>query len=269
MRQWFIIASLVAAPTVVTAQTNGAHRPSDGADPPTRLVDRFPVGETLVYEGKFGFIRLGRAMMRVLEPDTVRGDSTAHFRFLLEAKALGLVRIRDQFDSWVGLDDFESRRFVQYFDEQGKKRENHYEIYPDSGFYRRPDVDTALTASPNPLDDTAFFYFVRTLDLEPGETYEYNSYFRPDRNPVIIEVIGRDTIDVPAGRFETIVIRPVIKGGGIFKESANGRMWISDDPRRFIVQMKSRFGFGVVTLRLTDIRGRDAEGPAPPREPDP
>jgi len=256
----FVLAVMLLLPANAIAQTTGVNEPALPHSP--RLTDRFPVGETLVFEGKFGLLRLGRASMRVLEPDTIRGDSTSHFRFLLQANALGLIRIRDQFDSWVGIEDFESRRFIQHFDEQGKKRTNRYEIFPDSGLYHRPDVDTALVASPNPLDDTAFFYFVRSLDLEPGRTYEYGTYFRPDRNPVIIEVIGRDTIDVPAGRFATVVVRPVIKGGGIFKESANARMWISEDPRRLIVQMKSKFGFGVVTLRLTDVRGID-ESPNP------
>ena len=77
---------------------------------------------------------------------------------------------------------------------------DEYEIYPDSGIYWQNGVDTAQTASDNPIDDTAFFYFVRTVDLVPGDSLAFYNYFRPDRNPVIVKVIARDTIDVPAGR---------------------------------------------------------------------
>jgi hypothetical protein len=68
-------------------------------------------------------------------------------------------------------------------------------------------------------------------------------------------VVGLDSIDVPAGRFDCLVVRPIIKGGGIFKEGAEGRMWISDDPRRLVVQIKSKFYFGSITFRLTRLTG--------------
>ncbi len=240
-------SALLAAPLSAQVQAT-----VENADNTTPIANRFHVGETMNYEGKFGFLRLGRASMQVVGHDTIRGVPTTHFRFILRANALGLVRMHNQFDSWVGQEDFFSRRFTQKFNEFGKSRETAYEIFPDSGFYTSLEVDTALAVSPEPMDDTAFFYFVRSLDLEPGSRQEFNNYFRPDRNPVVIEVIERDTIDVPAGRFSTIVVHPIIKGGGIFKESANARMWITDDDRRLIVQMKTKFSFGTVTLRLTD-----------------
>jgi Protein of unknown function (DUF3108) len=230
---------------------------ADHASP--RVTDLFPIGERMEFEGRFGLLRLGRATMTVVGTDTIRGDSTTHLRWIISANALGLIRLDDQFDSWVGTTDFLSRRFTQRFDEFGKHRETAYEIFPDSGYYTSLEADTAMEASDNPLDETAFFYYVRTLDLEPGQKYQFDRYFRPDRNPVIIEVMGRDTIDVPAGRFTTIVVKPIIQGGGIFKESSDGRMWITDDPRRLIVQMKSKFGFGTVTLRLIDFGTADSE----------
>ena len=236
------------------AAPDSAQGDTVSADP--SLAERFDIGETMLFEGRFGILRLGRAAMRVVGIDTIRGTPTLHFRFQIRVNAAGLYRMDNKFESWVGWDDFFSRRFVQDYHETGQTRTNRYEIYPDSGFYRRPDVDTALTAARAPLDDTAFFYFVRTLDLEPGDTLRFDRYFRPDRNPVIITVIERDTIEVPAGRFPTIVIHPIIKGGGIFREAANARLWISDDPDRLIVQMKSKFGFGTVTLRLTGVEDR-------------
>jgi hypothetical protein len=243
------IALCIATP--LAAQDSTSTNGSTSSD----VLDQFPVGETLEFDAKYGLLKLGRAAMRVVGQDTVRGESTVHFQFVLSANALGIIRMHDVFDSWVGRNDFESRRFQQKFDEPGQKRTTSYEIFPDSGLYWQEGVDSSMTLSENPLDDAAFFYFVRTLDLVPGTRYEFDNYFRPDRNPVIIEVAERDTIDVPAGRFATVVVKPTIKGGGIFKEGADGRIWITDDDRRLIVQMKAKFGFGTVTLRLTDTDG--------------
>lgn len=214
--------------------------------------DRFPVGETLVYEAKFGFITLGVGMMRVAGIDTIRGTPTLHTTFALKGGPF-FYKLDDRMDSWFGLADFASRRFVQDFDEGGNKRYTAYEIFPDSGFYREGGVDSTMATSPDPLDDTAFFYFVRSVPLEEGKTYTFDRYFRPDRNPVTIEVVGRETLDVPAGRYATIVVRPIIKGRGILAESQNPRVWLSDDDRRLIVQLKSTFPFGTIALRLKDV----------------
>jgi hypothetical protein len=221
-------------------------RAQDGTPDP-----RSWVGERLEYDAKFGFISLGGAELKVAGIDTVRGDSALHIRFVIQGGG-ALYRLHDEWDSWVGLTDFTSRRFIQDQEEGSRRYRNAYEIYPDSGYYRQEGVDSVLPTSTLPLDDAAFFYFVRTTDLAPGR-HEFDRYFKPDRNPVVLEVVGRDTIDVPAGRFDCLVVQPVIKGGGIFREQAEGRLWISNDERRLVVQIKSKFLFGAITFRLTRI----------------
>ena len=186
-----------------------------------------------------------------------------HIAFFVQGGTF-FYKLNNRMDSWIGLADFASRRFIQDNDEGGRKRYNKYEIYPDSGFYRQAGVDTAIVTSADPLDDAAFFYFARTVPLELGQRYEFNRYFRPDRNPVVLEVLARDTIDVPAGRFPTVVIQPTIQGRGILAEASEPRMWLSDDDRRIMVQLKSKFSFGVITFRL---RSAEHRGPQKREEP--
>ena len=45
----------------------------------------------------------------------------------------------------------------------------------------------------------SFLYFLRTIPLDVGETYTFDRYFRPDRNPVTIKVLRTERIRV-AGR---------------------------------------------------------------------
>ena len=220
-------------------------------DAPDRALG-FEIGETLIYEAKFGFISLGSGMMNVAGIDTIRGEPALHTIFVLRGGGM-IYRLHDRMDSWIGIDDFSSRRFIQDFHEGGSYRRNIWDIYPDSGYYIEEGVDSILPTSPNPLDDFAFFYFVRTVDLEVGQRYEYERYFRPDRNPVVLEVLERDTLDLPAGRFPSIVVHPIIQGRGILAEGKEARMWISDDDRRLVVQLKVKFSFATITLRLKEI----------------
>lgn len=251
-------ALIVATTTIaLSAGALSAQLPEDSAaaatDSASAPTKPFPVGETLLYDARFGLLNLGRGMMHVAGIDTIRGTPSMHVVFVLEGGSF-FYRLNDRMDSWFGVDDFASRRFIQDFHEGSSERYTAYEIFPDSGYYLEAGKDSAFPTSEVPLDDAAFFYFVRTVDLEVGKRYEYHNYFRPDRNPVVLEVLGRDTLDLPAGRFPTIVVRPTIQGRGILEEAKEPRMWLTDDERRLMVQLKVKFAsIATVTLRLREI----------------
>jgi hypothetical protein len=239
-----------ALTALLTAQIAAAQGGDSGPRPPTPD-PRTWVGERLEYEAKSGIFPLGIAELHVAGVDTIRGDSALHIRFLIKG-GNALYRLNNEWDSWVGLDDFTSRRFIQDHEEGGRKYRNAYEIFPDSGYYRREGVDTVMPTSTLPLDDAAFFYFVRLVEMGAGR-HEFDRYFKPDRNPVVLEVVGRDTLDVPAGRFDCLIVQPIIKGGGIFREQAEGRMWITNDERRLVVQIRSKISFIPIAMRLRKI----------------
>jgi hypothetical protein len=240
------VVGLLGTGSVATAQTP--------ADSTRAFAAQFPVGETLLYDARFGILTLGQGLMHIAGVDTIRGEPSLHVVFRLRGGSF-FYRLDDRMDSWLGLRDFASRRFVQDFHEGKSDRYTAYEIFPDSGYYRQDGVDSIFPTSERPLDDAAFFYFVRTVELEEGERYEFDRYFRPDRNPVVLEVLGRDTLDLPAGRFPTVVVRPIIQGRGILEEAKEPRMWLSDDERRIMVQLKLKFAsIATITLRLREIR---------------
>jgi Protein of unknown function (DUF3108) len=247
---------VIRAAFVLLVASAAAAAPAPAQIAPASANPRQWVGERLRYDAKFGILNIGSAELVVAGLDTIQGDSALHIRFVVDGGGF-IYQLHNEWDSWIALDDFTSRRFVQDHHEGGRHYHNEYDIFPDSGFYRQAGVDSVLPTSALPLDDAAFFYFVRTVPLEPGQRHEFDRYFKPDRNPVVLEVVGRDTVDVPAGRFDCLVVRPIIKGGGIFKEKADGRLWISNDERRLVVQIKSRFYFGSLTFRLTEIAAPD------------
>ena len=153
----------------------------------------------------------------------------------------------------MGRHDFRSRRYRRETLENQRKRLNEFEIFPDSGYFREVGRDTTIATIAEPLDDAAFFYWVRTSPLELKQRYEYNRYFRPDRNPVILQVLKREKISVANRKWNALVVKVVIpRGRGIFAEKSDTRLWISDDPRRVVLALQSTFSFGTVTLKLKE-----------------
>ena len=223
----------------------------------------FPVGERLTFSAKYGVFSVGTATMEVMGIDTVHQTEAVHIRFRLKGGALW-YSLDQTMESWVGLYDFRSLRYTSVQDERGKHREHRYEIYPDSGFYREDGRDTTFATVLDPLDDAAFLYWVRTVPLEIGKKYEYARYFRPDRNPVIIEVLGRDRVSVAGKKWRAIVVRPRIpQGRGIFAEKSETRIWLSDDKQRLVLGIQSNFSFGQVTLKLKDYVVPEGGGDRP------
>jgi hypothetical protein len=158
-------------------------------------------------------------------------------------------------ESFVGTRDLVSRRFIQDFLENGKPIKRHYEIVADSGYYREEGKPGTQPAPADALDDAAFFYFVRVTPLEVGKTYRFNRYFRREKNPVTIEVLKREKMELPDGHeVDCLVLHPVIDTKGMFSKRSDTRIWLTDDERRLPVQIRSKFNFGTITLRMKDMK---------------
>ena len=208
----------------------------------------FAVGERLTYDAYFGPLKAGEGTMEVLGREDVRGVDTWHTRFQIKG-GIPIYKVDTMLESWISTSCFHSMRFIQDQDVGQGERLRKIEIFPERGVYRENDKPEVPTVS-DPLDDGSFFYFVRTIELEPGKTYRFDRYFRPDRNPVIIKVLRRDRVRVPAGTFNAIVVQPIIKSRGIFSEDGEAQIWFSDDADRIMLQMKTRLKFGSLNLYL-------------------
>lgn len=241
------LAALVATATMQAQQANGGSETTPVSRP-------FVPGERLSYDVRFGVIKVGTGSMEVRGIDTVRGRPAYHTTFRITG-GIPLYSVDDVFESWFAIDDLASLRFVQDQNEGSRQRQHRYEIFPERQTY--DDLTDQKPEQPSvadPLDDGSFVYFVRTVPLEVGKTYEFQRYFKPDRNPVTIRVLRREQVKVPAGTFDAVVIQPVIKTKGVFSEDGHAELWISDDERRMILQMKSRLSFGSLDLYLTNVR---------------
>jgi hypothetical protein len=249
------------------SRTDSTGTDSAAAIVPPAVAVPFTVGERLVYGARYGPFSVGTATMRVAGIDTIRGVEAVHFVFLIDGGALW-YHIHQNLESWVGRHDFRSRRFLNQTEEKGKTWERKFEIYPDSGFYREAGRDTTAPTVPDPLDDAAFLYWIRTVPLEIGKRYEYRRYFRPERNPVIVDVLKRERVGVAGKKWDAIVVRPRIpNGGGIFAEKADARMWLSDDSLRIMLALQSKFSFGQVTLKLKEISAIKEDSASHPEHP--
>jgi hypothetical protein len=247
-----LIVSTAAAP--VPAQTAALTAPTRAraAAKPARP---FSVGERFSYDVHYGPVKVGSGSIEILDVQNVRGRGAWRALFRLKG-GNSLYRLDNTFKSWIDTSTLASLRFHKDVREGKRERAKAFEIYEELGLYREEGKGEFPTVA-GPLDDASFFYFVRTIPLEVGKAYAFNRYFKPDRNPVGVTVLRRERLTTDVGTFDAIVIRPVIKTSGMLAEARKTEVWLSDDPRRLVLRVRSELPFGSVTMDLQEYRPGD------------
>jgi hypothetical protein len=236
------------------------------AQPQTRVP--WAAGEYLEYTVKLAGFSAGTGIMQVIGMDTIRGRNAWRLHFNIKGSApLNTYHVDDTYDSWMDAESLNSLRFEQNLYEGGKRKIRKYDIFPSRSMFRQEGKEERQSV-PDPLDDASFFFFVRTLPLEVGKEYAFAKYFDPNANPVVIKVVRRDTIDLPAGRFAAVVLQPTIKTNGLFSENGRAEIWLSDDEHRILLRMDTHFAFITLGLQLRKVAyGTPAPAPTPGRKP--
>lgn len=285
-----VLAAALATATLAPAGPLGAQSPGE-PEPSGEVPEEadalddwhFPVGERLEYSVTWGGARIGRSVLTVEAIDTLA--SLPVYRASLQTEAgPPFYRLEDKLTSWIRPEPFATRRFDQELRQGGYRRDRRHEMDLEASTYTRYDlkqgdyvahVEEADVPMPRgALDDVAYFYFARLAELEVGERYEFRRYFKDSGNPVVLEVLRREEIRVPAGTFETIVVRPIIQTDGLFSEGGEAELYLSDDDRRLPVRVKTRLSIGTANFYLTgydpgeegaliDPPDRSGEGAAP------
>ena len=251
-----------AAPAAAPAASVAQPKPA-GPSTLSLALARLPFGdkERLEYQVKYGFLGVGSAVLEVLGMDSVRGAPAVHATFSVKG-GIRVYRVNDSYESWFDPESYATLRAVQNIDEGSYDRQRDFEFFPDRKMLSengKPETPTVA----DPLDEASFLFFLRSIPLEVGVTYEFARYFRPDKNPVHVVVVRKERVKVPAGEFNAIVVRPVIKTSGIFGEGGRAEVWFTDDSTRTLVQLKSSLKFGSLNLYLRNRRsGTRWEGAA-------
>jgi hypothetical protein len=211
----------------------------------------FGPGEKSTFDVRFGALKVGSGSLELVGIEMVRGRPAWHTAFNIEGGTF-FYRVNDSYESWIDTSTMNSLQFIRQIQEGSRDRAQTFEIMPETGNYieRTRQKSTTRKTVDNPLDEGGFLYFVRTIPLEVGKSYDFNRYFMPDRNPVRLKVLRKERVTVPAGTFNAIVVQPIIKTRGIFSEKGEAQVWLSDDPARMLLQVKSKLSFGSLNMFL-------------------
>jgi hypothetical protein len=211
----------------------------------------FGPGERCHFTIEYGPVKAGTATMGVL-PMVERGGRTCyHLESVAQSAPFfdSIYRVRDRIDTMVDAERFVTYQYLKVQSEGGYHNEQKAVYDPDHGRVRYAD-GTALDAPPNALDVLSAFYRARIEKLTPGSSIYIPHH--SDRKSFYLEVrvVRKEKIEVPAGSFSCVVVEPLVRDAGPFKNKGSLTVWLTDDDRHLPVLMKSKVPVGSVDAVL-------------------
>jgi len=106
---------------------------------------------------------------------------------------------------------------------------------------------------PSPVfDPVSGFYYFRTCELVVGEPVFVTIFDNKKIWDVEVQVLRKEAVTLPAGRFDTIVVKPLLKSEGIFARKGDVHIWLTDDEKRIPVLVKLKVKIGHVAATLVE-----------------
>ena len=227
--------------------------------------DAHRTGEKLIFNINYLAITAGEATMAVTEEFTYNNRLIQ--KILFEANS-------SRSYSWIyKVED----KYVSYLDKYG--------IYPwkfnkeinEGSFHTNEEVifdhikeearegEKITKIPPYTHDIISAFYFVRNNDLsnmKPGEIIKLSNYSSGKIHPLDVRFKGWQQIKVPAGTFNCVVLEPLVKAGGLFKDEGTLVIWLTNDELKIPVKVETKVVIGSISVELKKIEGVNRPIPA-------
>ncbi len=222
--------------------------------------DALPSAETLTYRVEWRLITAGRARLEwSAAPQPQPG-----WQAKLHLESTGLVsKLYKVWDDYAaGLDQGMCVAYSQLTSQEGS-RQRETKITFDSrtrkaSYLERDRLKNAVLLSheidipPCTHDVIGGLYFLRTLNLEPGQSAQAPVSDGKRAVMARIEAQQREDIKVPAGSFKTVRYELYLFNNVLYHRWAHLYVWLTDDRRKLPVQLQVRMqiAIGTITFEL-------------------
>lgn len=218
----------------------------------------FKEGEKLTFDLDYGFVTAGVAVMEIPRIKKISGRNAYHVNFEVNSVPSFdmFYKVRDRYESYLDVEGLFPWRFEQHIREGGYTRD--FSAFFD---HRKGKAKTSEGEYEIPLyvnDIISAFYFARTIDysdMKVNDLINLKNFYKDKVYDLDVKYLGKETIEVPAGKFDCIIVEPLVKEGGLFKHEGNIIVWLTDDDLKMPVKVRTKIIIGHVEAKLTSYEG--------------
>ncbi|MCU0357385.1 MAG: DUF3108 domain-containing protein [Cyclobacteriaceae bacterium] len=232
--------------------------------------ESFTKGETLQYKMTYTIFQVGVGST-VIHHDYHRMNNRDCFKVDVYGKTTGMVNwVADVDDNWGAYIDtvalvpqmtYRKIREGKYrkdeiitFDHKQRKIEAKV-LDQKTGKFKEPKQ---YDAPPQVRDLIAGFMYMRTMDfsgLKPNDTVTVEGFYEDTVYKLKVLYKGKETIKVKAGKFRTIVMKPIMPDNKLFAGENSITVWFSDDKNRIPLKVNANMFIGSAGVELISYEG--------------
>jgi hypothetical protein len=214
----------------------------------------FKVGEKLTFDVKYGFVTAGEATFQIPRLRKISGREAYHVTFEVNTVSSfdWIYKVRDRYETFIDKEGLFPWRFEQHIREGGYSRDFAAFFDQRKGKAKTSEGEYDIPIYVN--DIVSAFYLARTFDyseLKINETIPLKNFYKDRVYDLDVKYHGKETIEVPAGKFRCIVVEPLVQEGGLFQSEGNIIIWLSDDELRIPIRVKTKVVIGSIDADLT------------------
>lgn len=223
----------------------------------------FKPGERLTFVLKWTIVPAGEAVLEVLPIRETDGRDARHFVLTARTNAFvdNFFMVRDRIDGWTDVPMTGSLRYRKK-QHEGKTRRDVTVLFDwiemTAQYTNNNNAREPITITEGTFDPLSIFYWFRQKDLSVGDRIQRSVTDGKKHVIGIADVVKRETIEVPAGTFDTFLVEPDLAHvGGVFEKSpdASIQVWVSADHRRIPIKLKSKVMVGSFSGELIRMTG--------------
>ncbi|GIZ16509.1 DUF3108 domain-containing protein [Capnocytophaga catalasegens] len=225
----------------------------------------FKAGEYLKFRVRYGVFNASYATLR-LKNHTYQNKEVYHAIGKGETTGLAKLffKVDDTYESY-----FDKQTGIPYFfnrdiHEGGYTKKLHFFFDHNKNQVlvknRENNEEKNINISPSVQDViTALYHFrnnAKMNDLQVGQEFALDMIFDDDEIfKFRLKFLGKERIKTRFGEINTLIFRPLVQNGRVFKEQESLTLWVSDDANKIPVKVKASLRVGSMVGELIDYNG--------------
>jgi hypothetical protein len=218
----------------------------------------FTKGERLVYDVGYSFITAAEAVFSIPEIQTINGRECYQVLFSVNTTSTFsfFYKVDDRYETMIDIKGIFPWRYTQ------RIREGKYTNDFAAEFDQLNNVATTNNGRypiPPYVHDvvSAMFYF-RTMDFSksrPGQKVFLENFSKDTSYQLAVKFLGYQQVSVDAGKFNCVLVEPLIMEGGLFKSEGRIIIWMTNDERKIPIKVSTKVPIGSIDAELREYAG--------------
>ena len=226
--------------------------------------DAYGVGEFFKFRIHYGIVNAGYATLEVKDA-TINNKKTFHVvgKGYTTGMSRFFFKVDDLYESYIDKETRSPYRFVRKIDEGGytKNQEGFFNQSVNKVVVKdyKHKTEKTLYIPKNTQDILSTFYYLRNhpnIDkLKIGESVAIDMFFDDETTKFKLKFMGREDITTKFGVVPSMIFRPLVQSGRVFKEQESLTVWISDDDNKVPLRIKASLAVGSIKADIDAYKG--------------